>query len=100
MSWRMGLGVNGKRAHTFQLDRQTQKSRSELKILAKKGDVKSARILAREVVRANKQKDRLMSSQARMKSIQMQLQHQLCESTLVLRGRSTWLAALDHGRRY
>ncbi|KAI9634283.1 Snf7-domain-containing protein [Dioszegia hungarica] len=59
------------------LDRQTQKSRSELKILAKKGDVKSARILAREVVRANKQKDRLMSSQARMKSIQMQLQHQL-----------------------
>lgn len=63
----------------IQLDRATQKSRSELKVLAKKGDVKSARILAREVVRANKQKDRLMSSQARMKSIQMQLQHQLCE---------------------
>lgn len=68
----------------LQLDRATQKSRSELKVLAKKGDVKSARILAREVVRANKQKDRLMSSQARMKSIQMQLQHQLCKSLSIL----------------
>jgi charged multivesicular body protein 3 len=64
---------------TFQLDRAAQKSRMDLKQLAKKGDVKSARILARELVRANKQRDRLMSSQARVKSVQMQLQHQLCE---------------------
>jgi hypothetical protein len=62
-----------------QLDRHTQKSRLELKSLAKKGDVKSARILAKELVRANKQRDRLISSQARVKSVQMQLQHQLCE---------------------
>lgn len=62
-----------------QLDRHTQKSRAELKSLAKKGDVKSARILAKELVRANKQRDRLISSQARVKSVQMQLQHQLCE---------------------
>ncbi len=41
--------------------------------------MKSARILAREVVRANKQRDRLVSSKARLGSVQMQLQHQLCE---------------------
>lgn len=61
-----------------QLERHTQKSRAELKTLAKKNDVKSARILAREVVRANKQRDRLVSSKARVGSVQMQLQHQLC----------------------
>lgn len=65
-----------------QLERATQKSRSELKTLAKKNDVKSARILARELVRAGKQRDRLISSKARMSSVQMQLQHQLCESLL------------------
>jgi len=48
-------------------------------VLAKKNDVKSARILAKELVRANKQRDRLVSSKARMGSVQMQLQHQLCE---------------------
>jgi charged multivesicular body protein 3 len=63
---------------TIQLERHTQKSRSELKVLAKKNDVKSARILAKEVVRANKQRDRLISSKARIGSVQMQLQHQLC----------------------
>ncbi|ODN89644.1 charged multivesicular body protein 3 [Cryptococcus wingfieldii CBS 7118] len=72
------------RTQERQLDREirnleaaTQKSRIELKQLAKKNDVKSARILAREVVRANKQRDRLESSKARIKSVNMQLQHQL-----------------------
>nr|ODN87054.1 charged multivesicular body protein 3 [Cryptococcus depauperatus CBS 7841] len=67
-----------------QLDREirnlevaTQKSRIELKQLAKANDVKSARMLAKEVVRANKQRDRLESSKARIKSVNMQLQHQL-----------------------
>jgi charged multivesicular body protein 3 len=59
------------------LEKHTQKSKSELKTLAKKNDVKSARILAREVVRANKQRDRLVSSKARVGSVQMQLQNQL-----------------------
>jgi division protein CdvB (Snf7/Vps24/ESCRT-III family) len=37
-------------------------------------------MLAREVVRANKQRDRLVSSKARVGSVQMQLQNQLGES--------------------
>ncbi len=41
--------------------------------------MKSARILAKEIVRANKQRDRLHSTKARINSVDMQLQHQLGE---------------------
>jgi charged multivesicular body protein 3 len=73
----------------------TQKSRNELKVLAKKGDVKSARILAKELVRANKQRDRLVSSKARVGSVQMQLQHQLCRSLMRERDRASAYARSD-----
>lgn len=59
-----------------QLDLATTKARQSLKALAKKNDLKSARLLAREVVRTNKQKNRLTMSKARLGSIQMQMQHQ------------------------
>lgn len=62
-----------------QLDVASAKAKAEVKSLAKKGDVKSARILAREVVRSNKQKNRLTTSKARLNSIGMQLTHQLGE---------------------
>lgn len=48
-----------------------------MKQLAAKGDVKSARILAKEVVRSNKQKDRLSVSKARLGSINNQLMQQM-----------------------
>ncbi|KAF4575041.1 Vacuolar protein-sorting-associated protein 24 [Pleurotus pulmonarius] len=60
-----------------QLDIATNKARQTVKQLANKGDVKSARILAREVVRSNKQKDRLSVSKARLGSIGNQLSQQL-----------------------
>ncbi|KAH9977789.1 hypothetical protein BGW80DRAFT_1284210 [Lactifluus volemus] len=60
-----------------QLDIETNKVRQTIKQLAKKGDVKSARILAREVVLSNKQKDRLSVSKARLGSIGTQLSQQL-----------------------
>ncbi|KAK7060592.1 Vacuolar protein-sorting-associated protein 24 [Paramarasmius palmivorus] len=60
-----------------QLDAATNKARQEVKKLATKGDVKSARILAREVVRSQKQKDRLSVSKARLGSIGTQLQQQM-----------------------
>ena len=53
------------------------KARASVKQLAKKGDVKSARILAREVVRSEKQKDRLSVSKARLGSIGTQLTQQM-----------------------
>ncbi|KAF8897584.1 vacuolar sorting protein VPS24 [Infundibulicybe gibba] len=60
-----------------QLDMATSKARQSVKQLAVKGDVKSARILAREVVRSNKQKDRLSVSKARLGSIGTQLSQQM-----------------------
>lgn len=60
-----------------QLDTATMKARQSLKQLAVKNDVKSARLLAKEVVRTNRQKNRLHMSKARLGSIQMQMQHQL-----------------------
>lgn len=63
-----------------QIDQASNKAKAEVKSLAKKGDVKSARILARELVRTKKQKDRLAVSKARLNSIGMQLQHQMGES--------------------
>ena len=61
----------------IQLDMATTKARQSVKQLAGRGDVKSARILAKEVVRSNKQKDRLSVSKARLGSIGLQLSHQL-----------------------
>ena len=61
----------------------TSKARQSVKQLASKGDVKSARILAKEVVRSVKQKDRLSVSKARLGSIGIQLSHQLGDSSSV-----------------
>lgn len=58
----------------------TNKARQSVKQLAVKGDVKSARILAKEVVRSNKQKDRLSVSKARLGSIGTQLTQQMGSS--------------------
>lgn len=60
-----------------QIEQSSSKTKAEIKKLAKKGDVKNAKVLAREVVRAQKQKNRLAVSKARLNSIHMQLQHQL-----------------------
>ncbi|KDQ64553.1 hypothetical protein JAAARDRAFT_64398 [Jaapia argillacea MUCL 33604] len=60
-----------------QLDASSKKARTTVKQLATKGDVKSARILAREVVRCRKQIDQLSVSKARLGSIGSQLQQQL-----------------------
>ena len=53
-----------------------------MKQLAQKGDVKSARLLAKEVVRSNKQKDKMSVAKARLGSIGIQLQHQLGEPSV------------------
>ncbi|TFK75856.1 Snf7-domain-containing protein [Pluteus cervinus] len=60
-----------------QLDLATNKARQSVKQLATKGDTKSARILAVEIVRSKKQKDRLSVSKARLGSIGTQLTQQL-----------------------
>ncbi|GAA6010755.1 hypothetical protein JCM11491_002931 [Sporobolomyces phaffii] len=60
-----------------QLELSTNKVRQEIKKLAQKGDVRNAKVLAREVVSSQKQKARLQTSKANLNSINMQLGHQL-----------------------
>ncbi|CAG8532031.1 9766_t:CDS:2 [Ambispora gerdemannii] len=59
------------------MDTEEQKLKRTLKQMAKKNDVKNAKILARELVRSRKQRDRIYTSKAQLNSIIMQLQHQL-----------------------
>ncbi|KAG9305552.1 hypothetical protein G9A89_003615 [Geosiphon pyriformis] len=59
------------------MDLEEQKVKRNLKQLAKKKDVKNAKVLAKELVRSRRQKDRIYTSKAQMNSIVMQLQHQL-----------------------
>lgn len=64
------------------IDTAVNKTRIQLKQLANKGDVKNAKVLAREVVRSKKQKERLATSKARLNSVNMQLGHQLGRRTI------------------
>ncbi|GAA99411.1 uncharacterized protein L969DRAFT_47941 [Mixia osmundae IAM 14324] len=80
-----------------QLQHAQSQTQGQLKQLAKKGEVKNARLLAREFVRSRKQTDRLNTSKARLNSIHMQLQHQL--ATLKITGnlqRSTEIMKLSN----
>jgi len=63
-----------------QLDQAIRQGRSQIKQHAQRGDTKSARVMAREVVRSAKQKDRLSVSKARLGSINLQLTQQLAMS--------------------
>jgi charged multivesicular body protein 3 len=63
----------------IQLQRETDKIKKEVKVLAKRGDVKNAKVLAKEIVRSHKMCDRLSVSKARLGSIGIQLQNQLGE---------------------
>ena len=72
------------RKETRMLDREMRgmegalaKTRTQLKQLANKGDVRNARTLAKAIVRSNKQKERMATSKAILNSVNMQLQHQL-----------------------
>ncbi|KAH7105523.1 vacuolar sorting protein VPS24 [Auriculariales sp. MPI-PUGE-AT-0066] len=60
-----------------QLDQAMATARASVKKLATKGDTKNARILAKELVRSKKQKERLHVSKARLGSIGVQLTQQL-----------------------
>ncbi|KAI9229473.1 MAG: vacuolar sorting protein VPS24 [Piptocephalis tieghemiana] len=54
-----------------------QKTKLAVKQLAKKNDVKGCRVLAKELVRSRRHRERLTTSKAQLNSINMSLQHQL-----------------------
>lgn len=67
-----------------QLDQANNKVKVEIKKLAQKGDTKNAKLLAREVVRSNRQKGRMQMNKAQLNSINMQLSNQLGTPRLTL----------------
>ncbi|EGF98664.1 uncharacterized protein MELLADRAFT_113366 [Melampsora larici-populina 98AG31] len=66
------------------IENAEKKVKLNLKSLAKNNDLKNCKLLAKEILRSQKQKDRLFTSKARLNSIRMQLQHQL--ATLKITG--------------
>ncbi|KAF8930067.1 Snf7-domain-containing protein [Dissophora ornata] len=66
------------------IETEEAKAKLTIKQMAKKGDIKTCRILAKELVRSRRQKDRIVTSKAQLNSISMQLQYQL--STLKIAG--------------
>ncbi|KAI9265346.1 Snf7-domain-containing protein [Helicostylum pulchrum] len=59
------------------IDNEEAKVKRSIKQVAKKGDVKNCRMLAKELIRSQRHKERLYTSKAQMNSIIMQLEHQL-----------------------
>ncbi|KAG0204996.1 Vacuolar protein-sorting-associated protein 24 [Mortierella sp. GBA30] len=66
------------------IENEELKVKRTIKQVAKKGDIKTCKMLAKELVRSRRQKDRIVTSKAQLNSISMQLQHQL--STLKIAG--------------
>lgn len=72
------------RSEIRQVDRQIgsivqgeNKTKAQVRALAKKGDLKNCRILAREILRSRKSRNRMEVSKATLSSLSMQLNEQL-----------------------
>ncbi|KAI8100139.1 Snf7-domain-containing protein [Halteromyces radiatus] len=59
------------------IDIEEVKVKKSIKQVAKKGDIKVCKMLAKELIRSQQHKNRLYTSKAQMNSIIMQLEHQL-----------------------
>ncbi len=57
---------------------EEMKTQRQIKDLLKRGDRNSAKVLAKELLRSRKAKERLYSSKAQLNSVGMQLTQQLC----------------------
>ncbi|CAO3684376.1 unnamed protein product [Umbelopsis ramanniana] len=67
-----------------QIEREEAKVKSGIKAVAKRGDTKSCKSLAKELIRSRKHVERLHTSKAQLNSVSMQLNHQL--ATLKIAG--------------
>ena len=59
------------------METEELKVKRSIQQIAKKGDIKTCKMLAKELVHSRRQKDRIVTSKAQLNSISMQLQHQL-----------------------
>ncbi|KAI8883991.1 Snf7-domain-containing protein [Backusella circina FSU 941] len=77
--WRMEIKTQqrGIQRQIRAIDNEEIKVKRSIKQVAKKGDVKNCKMLAKELVRSQRHKQRLYTSKAQLNSIIMQLEHQL-----------------------
>ncbi len=59
------------------IQREEEKTKKLLKSSAKKGEMESCRILAKEILKANKVVKKLWTSKAHISSVQMNMKNQL-----------------------
>ncbi|KAI9094616.1 Snf7-domain-containing protein [Phlyctochytrium arcticum] len=59
------------------IDAEQMKVKRALKVAAKRNDTASCKLLAKEIVRSRKARDRLYTSKAQLNSLTMQMQHQM-----------------------
>ncbi|KAJ3193945.1 Charged multivesicular body protein 3, partial [Irineochytrium annulatum] len=64
------------------IEMEEVKAKRTIKAAAKRKDVSSCKILAKELVRSRKQKDRIHTSKAQLNSLVMQLQQQLATAKM------------------
>ncbi|KAF9583979.1 Vacuolar protein-sorting-associated protein 24 [Lunasporangiospora selenospora] len=78
--WRLEINSQQRALDRQKRNIETEEKKVHLSIkqIAKKGDIKTCKMLAKELVRSRRQKDRIVTSKAQLNSISMQLQHQLC----------------------
>ncbi|KAK3817013.1 MAG: hypothetical protein J3R72DRAFT_375787, partial [Linnemannia gamsii] len=53
------------------------RAKKTVKQMAKKDDIRTRKILAKELVRSRRHKDRIITSKSQLNTISMKLQHQL-----------------------
>jgi charged multivesicular body protein 3 len=75
-----------------QIDQEQQKAKKMIKQAAKRNDLQSCKILAKEVVNSNKAKNRIITSKAQLNSLVMQMQQQLGNliDNIPSRDKSDW----------
>jgi len=61
------------------IEREEEKVKKEIKLAAKGGNIKGAQLLAKEIVRSHKAKDRMYLTRTQLNSVQMELQNQVAQ---------------------
>lgn len=82
---------------TTKIKREEQKIHMEAKKLVKEGRVDNAKILAKEIARSRRARERMMCTKANLNTMEMNLQHQIAESKVlgVLKASSEMMATMN-----
>eukprot|EP00397_Hematodinium_sp_SG-2012_P030061 GEMP01031811.1.p1 GENE.GEMP01031811.1~~GEMP01031811.1.p1 ORF type:complete len:220 (+),score=54.60 GEMP01031811.1:102-761(+) len=74
--------VRGIEREVQKIEREEEKVKREIKAAAKQGNMKGAKLLAKEIVRSQKAKQRMYTTRAQLNSVQMELTNQVATMKL------------------